>query len=83
MDLKTKQWYRAESMFDDEIFWYNYIFEIGNVVRYLTVESDFSDVDYMGESQEDFQDNILDSFELEETELSRDSIHKVVEGIFT
>ena len=81
MAIKTKQWYEAYDKYSDEKPWHNYFFELGNTVKYISVEPDFRDASYIEESMEDFEINILDNYEFGETEIYGDLFYEVVKSL--
>lgn len=82
MAIKTKQWYEAIDKYgDEEGSWHNYFFEIGDTIKYISVEPRFKEASYIEEDVDEFEMNILDNYELEETELTDMLFHEVVKGL--
>ena len=80
MAVKEKQWYEATNLFNDEV-WHNYFFEVDSIVKYISVEPDFKNASYIEENMDDFEGNILDNYELEETIIDKTSFQKVVKEL--
>ncbi|MFW6047348.1 MAG: hypothetical protein ACOCP4_06160 [Candidatus Woesearchaeota archaeon] len=80
MAIKTKQWYEAHDQFGDGGDpWYNYFFELGNTVKYLSVEPNLTGVYFIKEKYDEFEDSILDVVDFEEITLDKASFYKIVE----
>lgn len=69
--ISKKRWYEATDLYDDEI-WINYVFTFKPEVKYLSVHAPSRTVYLIEESQEEFEDNILDNYELNEIVVSKD-----------
>lgn len=82
MKLKTQQWYEAIDKYgDEEEPWHNYFFGLGDTVKYISVEPGFRDSYYIEESMDEFEMNILDNYELEETGLTTMLMNEALKGL--
>lgn len=81
MNIKTNTWYIADDFIDsEEGVFYSYFFEV-KPMRYITIDADSFNAQIIKESVQEFQDNILDVFDL--TEYSVIGLqHDFVKGVF-
>ena len=75
--IKEKRIYRATDQYDNEEY-YNIFFKVGDRMEYLSIEAATMDVQYIIESYEDFQNNILDNYEFEDYDPSQKEKKEIV-----
>ncbi|MFW6029769.1 MAG: hypothetical protein ACOCRO_05890 [Halanaerobiales bacterium] len=69
MAIKALQFYKAIDQYDEDEF-YNFFLHVGNTMKYLSIEVATMDIQYIIEPYEEFEENILDNYELEETNIN-------------
>lgn len=81
--IKTKQLYAAYDQYGDEQDpWYNYFLEIGDTMKYLSIEPGFKSIDIVNEPYDQFEEYLLDHYEFEEVELDNKQYQYIIKGLF-
>lgn len=82
MVLKTNQWYEAYDIYGDgREAWYNYFFEIGPTVVYISADQELNSILLHAEDDSVFRDDILDNYEFDESSISADQLLKILSKV--
>jgi hypothetical protein len=75
--IKEKKIYIATDQYDGEEY-YNIFFKIGERMEYLSIEPITMNIEYIIESYDDFQENVLGNYLFEEYDLDIEDKREIV-----